>query len=343
MLPRTPSNRHVLRCATILAACVFSDRVVDADGSGATRLGIEGTRFTLNGRPTFLIGISYYAGLGANEELVVRDLDDIQRHGFHWLRVWATCGFFGQDASAVDAEGKAREPGMSRLKSIVAECDRRGMVVDVTLHRDKNGKNGGLPDMAAHQRAIETIVGELKLHRNWYLDLANECDVRDARFVPVEELRVLRELVRQLDPERLVTASLGGHDLTREEIEDGLVKIGLDFLTPHLAREPDAPVQTEAKTRESLDVMRQAGRSAPIMYQEPFRRGYERWQPSVDDFLTDVRGARAGGAAGWCFHNGGQRGAEDEQPRRSFDLRERRLIDQLDDVEREVLRRAAAD
>src|SRR5689334_14921626 len=53
---------------------------------GRTVLGIQGTRFTLNGRPTFLLGISYYGGLGASEESVRRDLDDLRRHGFHWLR-----------------------------------------------------------------------------------------------------------------------------------------------------------------------------------------------------------------------------------------------------------------
>lgn len=297
-----------------LVASLVGGRFVhadDADKPSSTVLGVDGTRFTLNGRPTFLLGISYYAGLGAKEEFVTQDLDDFQQHGFQWLRLWATCGFFGQDISAVDAQGNPREPGFSRLKSIVAECDRRGMVVDVTLHRDKSGMNGGLPDLAAHQQAVETIVTALKPHRNWYLDLANECDVRDARFVPIEELLVLRDQVRRLDPTRLVTASLGGHDLTKEEIDDGLVIIGLDFLTPHLAREPDSPSQTESKTRESLVLMQELGRSAPIMYQEPFRRGYERWQPSTDDFLTDLHGAKAGGAAGWCFHNGGQRGAEE--------------------------------
>jgi hypothetical protein len=330
----------------VLAACFVGERFVradDADRPSATVLGVDGTRFTLNGRPTFLLGISYYAGLGAKEEFVTKDLDDLQRHGFQWLRVWATCGFYDQEISAVDAQGNPREPGFSRLQSIVAECDRRGMVVDVTLHRDKSGKNGGLPDMAAHQRAVETIVTALQPHRNWYLDLANERDVRDARFVPIEELRVLREQVRQLDPTRLVTASLGGHDLTQEDIEDGLGIIGVDFLTPHLARDPESPSLTESKTRASLVLMQELGRSAPIMYQEPFRRGYERWQPSADDFLLDLRGAKAGGAAGWCFHNGGQRGTEDERPRRSFDLRERRLVDQLDDVEREVLKRAAGE
>ena len=38
--------------------------------------GVEGTRFTLGGHPTFLLGISYYGGLGAPERFVERDLDD---------------------------------------------------------------------------------------------------------------------------------------------------------------------------------------------------------------------------------------------------------------------------
>ena len=45
----------------------------------------------------------------------------------------------------------------------------------------------------------------------------------------------------------------------------------------------------------------------------------------------------AGGAAGWCFHNGSGRTTADNRPRRSFDLREKRLVDQLDSEELKVL------
>jgi len=48
-------------------------------------------------------------------------------------------------------------------------------------------------------------------------------------------------------------------------------------------------------------------------------------------------GAGAGGAAGWCFHNGDERSAKDGQPRRSFDLREKRLFEQLDEEENRPL------
>src|SRR5262249_53597100 len=49
------------------------------------------------------------------------------------------------------------------------------------------------------------------------------------------------------------------------------------------------------------------------------------------------KGALAGGAAGWCWHNGDGRAAKDGRPRRSFDLREKRLFEQLDEEEGSAL------
>lgn len=306
-----------------------------------TGLGIDGTRFTINGEPTFLLGISDYGALGASEEFLRRDLDDLQRRGFNWLRVWATWGAFDRDVSAVDAEGRPREPFLGRLEWLVAECDRRGLIVDVTLTRGEGSEGGAVASFEGHRRAVETLIAALKDHRNWYLDLANEHDVGDARHVPAKELKELRELADRLDPGRLVTASFGGHDLDEADLRESLVTIGLDFVCPHRPREAGSPAETAAKTRESLAMMRSIDRPAPVHYQEPFRRGYGRWEPTAADFLADLRGALDGGAAGWCLHNGSTRGAEDERPRRSFDLRSRRLFDQLDAEERDVVDRAA--
>jgi len=318
-----------------------------AGQTGATVLGIQDTRFTLNGRPTFLLGISYYGGLGAAEESIRRDLDDLQRSGFNWLRVWATWAAFDHDVSAVNERGEPREPFLGKLQWLVAECNRRGVVVDVTLTRHQRASrrdgDAGLPDFDSHRRAVETLVGALKGHRNWYLDLANERDVRDARYVSLEELKALRELVRRLDPGRLVTASFGGHDLRESDVRDSLVTAGHDFLTPHRPRDPKSPTQTELHTRACLGFAKALQRVAPVHYQEPFRRGYTGgWEPAASDFLADLRGAIAGGAAGWCFHNGSQREAPDNQPRRSFDLRKKRLMDQLDPEELKVVKEAKA-
>ena len=133
-----------------------------ARSQGATVLGIRGTQFTLNGRPTFLLGLSYYGGLGAAEATIRRDLEDAQKYGFHWIRVWATWAAFGQDVSAVDDQGRPRTPYLEKLQWLVAECDRRGIVVDVTLSRG-NGVSGParLQSLEAHRRAVQTLVAAL--------------------------------------------------------------------------------------------------------------------------------------------------------------------------------------
>ena len=314
-------------------------------GAAATSLTIEGTHFVVNGKPRFLLGISYYGGLGSSEDAIRKDLDDAQRYGFNWLRLWATWAGFGSDVSAVGTDGGPREPFLGKLKWLVTECDRRGLVVDVTLTRGKESRSspagGWVPDLASHQRAVETLVTALKPQRNWYLDLANEHDVRDARYVSAAELKTLRESVRRIDPARLMTASFGGHDLDEQELRESFVEVGLDFLTPHRPRTAGSPRQTEAQTRATLAAMDRLGYPAPVHYQEPFRRGYGGWQPAVGDFLVDLRGAIAGGAAGWCFHNGAQNRATASQPRRSFDLCAKRLFDQLDSEELSVVSQVA--
>jgi hypothetical protein len=176
----------------------------------------------------------------------------------------------------------------------------------------------------------------LKEYRNWYLDLSNERNIRDPRYTSFEDLQQLREAVRRIDPQRLVTASHAG-DIHRDELREYLLTVKVDFISPHRPRHAESPKQTEAKSRQYLAEMKELGRVVPLHYQEPFRRDFGRWQPTAEDFITDLRGAKAGGAAGWCFHNGDQRAQPDGQPRRSFDLREKRMFEQLDEEERKML------
>ncbi len=79
-----------------------------------------------------MLGTSYDGALGASEDFIRRDLDGMRRYGNHWIRVFATRSFFGNDVSAVDQEVTPREPFLGRLKRLIAECNRRGMVVDAT-------------------------------------------------------------------------------------------------------------------------------------------------------------------------------------------------------------------
>jgi hypothetical protein len=252
---------------------------------------------------------------------------------------------FDHNVSAVDITGQAREPYLAKLKAIVTAANQRGIVVDVSLARMPC-----LPNQEAHLRAVETLAKALKGCRNVYFDLANERDQNYAggTFVSYAELRALRDRVKATDPDRLVTAS--GEPKDRADLASYLVETGLDFISPHLNRDAGTELRTADATRKILGWMKELGRAAPIHYQEPFRRDYfdyrGYWQPEVETFCIDLRNARIGGAAGWCFHNGSPSPPErfPAGKRRSFDLRpaQERLMDQLDEVERQFLKRAAS-
>lgn len=310
-----------------------------ANQTPTTTLGTEGAKFTINGKPTFLFGISYYGALGAPRQFITADLDDMQKLGINWLRVWATWAAFDNDIAAVDGKGAAREPYLSNLKWLIAECDKRGIIVDVTISRG-NGITGGprLQTLDTHRQAVETIVSATATYRNWYLDLGNERNIKDKRFVSFDDLRQLRDAAKRIDPARLITASHAS-DISREEMKNYLEKVRVDFISPHRPRDPGSPRQTENKSKEYLAWMKDLGHTIPLHYQEPFRRGFtEGWDPNSTDFVTDARGAAAGGAAGWCIHNGDSRHGPDGRPRRSFDMREKRLFDQLDAEETSALK-----
>lgn len=299
----------------------------------ATQLGVRDTQFTLNGKPKFLLGISYYGALGAPEQFIKQDLDDMESCGFNWLRVWAT---WRDGITVVDKKGQPQQPYWDKLNWLAAECDRRGIVVDVTLSR---GLSGFLESFEAHLRAVEVLVTHLKPYRNWYMDLANERNIRDARFVDFNELQALRDAVKRLDTKRLVTASQGG-DISLDELREYLLTARVDFVCPHRPRHPDSPKETQAKSRQYLSWMKKIGRIVPVHYQEPFRRGYQpqRWEPPAEAFLIDLKQAIAGGAAGWCLHNGDQGNDPGGNPHRSFDMRQKRLFQQLDDQEQKFLK-----
>ena len=278
--------------------------------------------------------MSYFGALAAPETFITQDLDQMQQNGFNWIRVWANWRGFGAEAAAVDREGRGMTNGLEKLKWLVGECDRRGMIVDVTLSRGKDGAGSPqLQTLEAHRQAVETLVTALRPHRNWYLDLANERNIRDKRFISFDDLKDLRALAKKLAPEVLVTAS-HSPDISPQELREYVETVGVDFISPHRARNASSPAETAAKTKEYLEKLGQLGRVLPVHYQEPFRRGYSRdWNPAAADFVRDALAARHGGAGGWCFHNGDNRIAADGKPRRSFDLREKPLFEQLDSEE----------
>src|SRR5437763_16598192 len=102
-----PARLLVILCTMFIARAAVAATVAPASTRPvSTQLTVQGSRFAMNGTPTFLFGISYYGGLGAPEDFVRKDLADMKGYGINWVRVWVTWGSAGQDVSAVDADGK---------------------------------------------------------------------------------------------------------------------------------------------------------------------------------------------------------------------------------------------
>ncbi len=293
----------------------------------------SGLQFELDGVPQFLAGMSYYGALSADSpRLWERDLDDLWNAGMRWIRVWATWEFAGENVSAVDPEGAIRQPYMRRLRQLVDLCDRRGMVVDVTVSR---GKPPFPAEQPAHLKVIRTLAEALKPWRNVYIDVGNERDIRDARHVPWPEVGELIRAIKQIDPGRLCTAS-SGFGIERELMQ-AIGDVGrLDMICPHLERTPNSAQATLREVRRYRLWMRSGGRYCPVHLQEPFRRGYTSYNPPATLFVDDLRAALRSGAAGWCFHNGAEQGGK---PYRCFRISrgDGRLMDQLDGEERKAL------
>ena len=49
----------------------------------AITLEIQDTQFLVDGKPTFLLGASYYAGLGTSDDFMDRDLNELRKLGFN--------------------------------------------------------------------------------------------------------------------------------------------------------------------------------------------------------------------------------------------------------------------
>ncbi|HPO85701.1 MAG TPA: hypothetical protein PLN86_07590 [Candidatus Hydrogenedentes bacterium] len=308
---------------------------------GSLVLGIENAHFTLNGKPAFLLGFSYYGSLGIEQHSQIEeDLHAWRERGFNWFRVWATWDAFNNDVCVATCEAVPRQPFLERLVLLCQTAAKAGMVVDVTVTR---GAGPNFPkSMDEHRKWVETLTKELKPFRNVYFDVGNERNIRDKRYVSMEEVGELISCIKRLDPGRLCTASHGG-DITEDELRNYLEVGKVDFICPHRPRQSGSPEETIHRTQKYLETMAKLGKVVPVHYQEPFRRGYADWEPLVKDYLVDLEGALRGGAAGWCFHNGDtRRGSEERRPRRSFDMRpsEGTLWNQLDLEEKSFVEQA---
>jgi hypothetical protein len=298
----------------------------DDAGPAPVAVGATTRSFTYDGVETFVLAASYYGGCGAAEATISSDLGRLAELGFNNVRVWVTWSVPTDAASVVHNDGSLDAAALARLRFLLDTARGLGMTVDVTFGFGLEGLTDGGFDN--YRNAMVDVAREVLPYRNAWLDLGNERDVGDSRYLSVEQVRDLAVAVRAVDPDRLVTASGGGSDGAGAAASwDELYEVAdLDFATPHFSRDEGWAAATESRVDTMRELLLAEGWDRPIHLQEEARRGYGGAEWPKEDFLAAVAGARRAGAAGWCFHTDA-----------GFDLVAGTFFDQLDDVERDTI------
>lgn len=298
----------------------------DGDGPAEVAVGLTNRSFTYDGVETFVLAASYYGGCGAPEDRVRSDLERLAGLGFNNVRVWVTWSVPTADASVVRNDGSLEPGALARLRNLLEVARRLRMTVDLTFGYGLEGLTDGGFD--AYRAAMVALAGEVRAYRNAWIDLGNERDVGDARYLSVEQVRDLAAAVREVDPDRLLTASGGGSTGEQAAVSwDELYEVAdLDFATPHFQRDDEWAAATESRVTAMRAGLLAEGWDRPIYLQEEARRGYAGAEWPKEMFLTAVAGARRAGAAGWCFHTDA-----------GFDLATAGFFEQLDEVELDLI------
>jgi len=304
------------------AAAIALTLLVFATSSGAQTLGVEGAGFTVDGRPKFLLFVSYFDGLrraaarnGTGD--VDTDFAYLKRAGFDGIRLMANwqypCGGGpADDQKLLAGDGSINEPMWPVFVRLLERAAAHGLLVDVTFTRETYGSAIAVD---GYQKGVATVARRLVAaggHRHVLFDIQNEYPIHG---LTADDVRAILKAVGDVDPARVVTASGGGGDI----VDDPAMSV----VAYHDSR--DGEWAEAAAVRRQLEAVRARAANKPIYLQEPmpFRKfapacGHGEW-PRAGFARRAVRAARDAGAAAWTFHT-----------RQSFDLRNRTLVEILE-------------
>jgi len=301
-------------------------------------LGVEGTRFTVDGTPRFLLVVSYFDALRASDDTLEADFAWLRRHGIDGVRIfpnWWRCaavrqcgGHAGDDTLMAAPDGALRPAVLARLKAVLAAAGRHGLIVDLSFAREtvRDAQEREL-SASAYADGLVAAVRALGPARHVMIDLQNEV-YQNRLFAEraAEDAPRVAALARRVDGgARIVFVSTNAVEAERYTY-CGADGCPLDVLAVHDAREPNWHDRTPAVVRELVALGARRG-PRPVYLQEPYAWQDERSPDRVERFLDAASRASRAGAAAWTFHT-----------RSAFILREgRSLASQVDAEERKVL------
>lgn len=250
--------------ATKLFAFIFLFNNLPDQMRPSPVIGIQGTDFTLNNEPFNFTGISFFNALynptfNSNTQTQLLWLKKMKDYGITVVRIW---GEWNNDLEFIDTcdactlynhNGSLNPIYLDRLKELLKASASLNMVIEYVLFSSES-KNKKLSDDAAN-RAVFNITKELKSYRNTVFQIWNEYDYRVKDYYYI---------IKQNDPERLVTNSPGGGGTLGDDDHNEL----LDFLTPHTSRHNKF---WEIAGNEISDLIKKFNK--PVVDDEPARSG----------------------------------------------------------------------
>ncbi|HSE41668.1 MAG TPA: hypothetical protein VLH08_12975 [Acidobacteriota bacterium] len=320
----------------ILIAAIF---VLPMAGFAKTAITIKEGKFLTNGEPVFLLGISYFDGLSAPQPVLQSDLSFLKERGFNALRVWANwyTEFQPNTLGLIKKDGNINPDVLNKLITLLKTADQNGFIVKLTFSRDATYKI----DFEKYEAAIVAITSEIRLFRNVLLDLQNETDHckdngKDCEgHLTLEQAAKLTSVVKEVDPERLVTVSRTGSGIEegKDDYSAFLNDAKVDFIATHRPSRTRNSLWAENTGKEMRVVRNEIGSDIPVLFDEPNRCGRIldcNDRSTAQQFLLAAKNAKESGAGGWFFHTSA-----------GFRIHNRPLHERLNRVEKIVVNRLA--
>lgn len=286
-------------------------------------LALSGTDFTINGSPTFLLGVSYFDGYNYH----LSDLDRLRDEGFNLIRIWIGWSRSNPDFNGFfDEHGNWRSGAEARLLDLVDAASERGIVVDVTILSSTLVEPGGdFDDLDVAESVVRSTARALRHSTSIFYDVMNEHNNHDA--ASHADMTRLVAAARDEDPDGIIMYSSyhiwnNNTDSVIQSNINAEIDSGIDLLTPHLNRTSEWATETQFRVEAIRAHLASIGQNIPVFLGEEHRRHWNSVQPNQADFLTAARGALNGGAAGWILHT-----------EAGFNMSSSTLFDNLDSVE----------
>ncbi|MGQ0810188.1 MAG: cellulase family glycosylhydrolase [Nitrospiraceae bacterium] len=300
------------------------------------QIGLAGDRFTVNGQPTFLLGISYFDALNWH----LSDLDALKVHRFNLIRIfldWNSHEGNGAE-SAFDQQGNFIHEGT--ISALVQAAAARGIIVDVTiLHAYSDAY---LTTSTVRQNAVRNTVQALANEPNVFFDLINEHEESSGGppdwSVSHNTVQTMFNAARQGNPNAILLVSSAPNHLMVSDVAlqinpanlDAELMAGSQVLTPHFERDDLWYDLTDQRVGALKSYLATIGRAnVPVYLQEENRRGFVNNPPAMH-FIQAASEAHGAGAAGWVFHTAA-----------GFDLGSSTFFQALDSEEQQVVNQVA--